>query len=124
MRPTEAVTRVMVVEDVPDFQEVMLLVLSLEPYVKVVSVAESGEQALEQIDRVSPDLVLMDFRLPGINGLETARRLKDRRPELKIAMVTAYMEEVLEGLMEARIDAVIPKPEFSLARIQSLLKRS
>ena len=114
--------RVMVVEDAPSFQELVVLTLTLEPYIKVAYIADSGEEALEEFARVSPDLVLLDFRLPGINGLETARRMKDQNPNVKIALVTAYSEEVLERTTQiAYVDEVIPKSSFSLGKVRRLL---
>ena len=112
----------MVVEDAPEFQELVVLTLTLEPHFTVEFITSSGEEALEAFDRVSPDLVLMDFRLPGMDGLETAKRMKERRPDVKIALVTAYAEQVLErAATEANVEAVIPKAEFSLVRVQAVL---
>ncbi len=118
----QAARRVMVVEDAPEFQELVVLTLTLEPHFTVEFITSSGEEALEAFDRVSPDLVLMDFRLPGMDGLETAKRMKERRPDVKIALVTAYAEQVLErAATEANVEAVIPKAEFSLVRVQAVL---
>ncbi len=115
--------RVMIVEDQPTYQELVQIVLSLDPQFEVVGVASDGQQALDSFDEVRPDLVLIDFLMPGLDGLETARRMKERRPEVKIAMVTAHEEEVLKRLAsEARIQEVIPKAGFSLNRVQRLVQ--
>ncbi len=112
----------MVVEDAPEFQDLVVLTLTLEPHLKVDFIASSGEEALEAFDRVAPDLVLLDFRLPGIDGLETARRMKGRRPDVKIALVTAHSEEVMRrAAHEANIEELIPKADFSLSRILGVL---
>ncbi len=114
--------RVMVVEDGPVFQELLILTLSLEPYFELAYIADSGEEALEEFAKVSPDLVLMDFRLPGIDGLETAKRMKAQRPAVKVAIVTAYAEEVLNrAAKDAGVLDVIPKASFSLERVRQLL---
>jgi len=115
-------TRVMVVEDSKEYQQVVLLTLSLEPYLKVVDISDSGEDALEAFGRVSPDLVLLDFRLPGIDGLETAKRMKQIDPKVKIALVTAFANEVQGRTYNTNaVEGVIPKTEFSLARLQETL---
>ncbi len=120
--PEKSPVRVMIVEDEPTFQELVQLVLSLDPRFQVVCTKASGEEALEVLAETSPDLVLLDFRLTGIDGLETAKRIKEQRPDVKIAMVTAHSEEVLSRLaIEARIQVVIPKASFSLERIYQLL---
>ena len=118
---TQSLARIMVVEDAPEFQDLVVLTLTLEPHLKVI--ASSGEEALEAFDRVAPDLVLLDFRLPGIDGLETARRMKERRSDVKIALVTAHSEEVMRrAAHEANIEELIPKADFSLTRILGVLK--
>ena len=119
---TPSRTRVMVVEDVPLFQEAIKETLSLDPNIQLVYMASSGEEGLEAFPRASPDLVLLDFVLPGINGLETAKRMKEQRPYVKIAIVTAFVEDVLARVAEeADIVEVIPKSSFSLERVQQLL---
>ena len=120
----EQLAQVMIVEDAPEFQDLVVLTLSLEPYIKVVYIADSGEEALEVFPNVSPELVLLDFRLPGINGLETAKRMKEMRPDVKIALVTAYADEIREqATKEAVVEAVIPKNGFNLERVRQLLGR-
>ena len=114
--------RVMIVDDEPVFQELVVLVLSLDPKFDVVRIAGTGEEALSEFENADPDLVLLDFHMPGMDGLETARRIKQRSPDTKIAMVTAHTEQVLGRLArEARIHEVIPKANFSLDRVQRLV---
>ncbi len=115
--------KVMIVDDEPVFQELVLLVLSLDPKFEVVRIAGTGEEALSAFEDADPDLVLLDFRMPGIDGLETARRMKEQSPNTKIAMVTAHTEQILGRLArEARIHEVIPKASFNLERVQQLLE--
>lgn len=115
--------RVMIVEDEPTFQELVQLVLSFDPMFEVVSVAGTGEEALERLEESHPDLVLLDFRLPGIDGLETAKHIKRRCPNIRIALVTAHTEEAVGQLAkQVRVQEVIPKSEFSLERVCALLR--
>ncbi len=115
--------KVMIVDDEPVFQELVLLVLSLDPKFEVVRIAGTGEEALSAFEDADPDLVLLDFRMPGIDGLETARRMKEQSPDTKIAMVTAHTEQVLGRLArEAQIHEVIPKASFNLERVQQLFE--
>ena len=119
-------TKVMIVEDVAAFREVLELQLSLDPYMDIVHTSStSGEAALKAFLEVSQDLVLLDFRLPGIDGLETARRMKEQNSEVKIALVTAYSEEAMALSAKAsHVEEVIPKASFSLARIKAFLARN
>ena len=118
-------TKVMIVEDVAAFREVLELQLSLDPYMDIVHTSTSGEAALKAFLDVSPDLVLLDFRLPGIDGLETAKRMKEQNSGVKIALVTAYSKEALALSAKASyIEEVITKASFSLARINAFLARN
>lgn len=75
----------------------------LEDYddLEVVGDADSGEAALALVNRLQPDVVLLDIRLPGMNGIETARRIRDHHPGVRVLMVTAYDdEEYVRGAFE------------------------
>jgi len=61
--------------------------------------AANGVQALEMVQRVKPDLVLLDMKIPGMDGLEILQRMKKMNPEIKVIMMTAYGE--LDMLNEA-----------------------
>ncbi len=114
--------RVMLVDDEPTFQELVRVMLTLDPRFETVCTAASGEEALQEMPRAGPDLILLDFRLSGIDGLETAKRLKMGYPDIKIVLVTAHTEEVLSRLAkEAQVEGVIPKADFSVARLCTLL---
>jgi DNA-binding NtrC family response regulator len=62
-------------------------------------VAGSGEQALEQLERVRPDVIFADVRLPGMNGIELLRRIREFDPAVPVIMMTAY--GTIEGAVEA-----------------------
>lgn len=119
--------KILVVEDEKDIQELLQYNLAKEGYA-VVPVT-SGEEALRAARTESPDLVLLDLMLPGVDGLEVCRQLK-RDPKtqgLPIVMLTARGEEtdIVTGL-ELGADDYIPKP-FSprvlIARLRTVLRR-
>jgi two-component system phosphate regulon response regulator PhoB len=119
--------RILLVEDEPAIQE--LIASSLEGAGHVASRAESSEQALHAIRETLPDLVLVDWMLPGASGIELARRLRaDRRTQaIPIILLSARSEErdKLAGL-EIGADDYVTKP-FSPrelnARIKAVLRR-
>ena len=119
--------RILVVEDEPAIQE--LIALNLEQAGSRVVMADSAEQALERIREELPDLVLLDWMLPGQSGLALAKELRGnpRTRELPIIMVTARSEEAdrVAGL-ESWVDDYVTKP-FSpselKARIKAVLRR-
>ena len=114
--------RILVVEDEPDISE--LIALNLEQAGQSPVLADSAEQALERIQEELPDLVLLDWMLPGQSGLELARRLRGdaRTRTLPIIMLTARgdEEDKLRGL-ETGADDYITKP-FSVKELQARIK--
>ncbi|MCC6580642.1 MAG: response regulator transcription factor [Phycisphaeraceae bacterium] len=119
--------RILVVEDEQDLQEVLRYALAREGY--QVICADTGEKALELARRESPNLILLDLMLPGVDGLNVCRTLKSQTETdaIPVIMVTAKGEEpdIVVGL-ELGADDYIVKP-FSqrvlLARIKSVLRR-
>lgn len=72
--------RVLVVEDSPTVRELLICILSSDPDITVVGTAETGEEALEAVERVRPDLVTMDVHMPKMNGFDATRRIMETRP--------------------------------------------
>jgi len=83
------VTSVLIVDDAPAVRDGLRRLVSSLPGVGTVSLASSGEEALTRCLSDRPDLVLLDVRMPGMNGLECARRLLHSDPSVRIVMLTA-----------------------------------
>jgi two-component system, OmpR family, phosphate regulon response regulator PhoB len=120
--------RVLVVEDEPDIGALLAFHLEREGY-QVVR-ARNGLDALQQVRTRPPDLVLLDLMLPGIDGLEVCRRLRQdpASAALPVVMLTAKGEEVDRVLgLELGADDYIVKP-FSpkevVARVRAVLRRA
>ncbi len=119
---------ILIVEDEADLSELMRYNLEAEGF-RVVA-AESGDEAVERIRDGVPDLILLDWMLPGLSGIELTRRWRsrDETARVPIIMVTARGEEEerVRGLATGADDYIV-KP-FSMpelvARIQALLRRS
>lgn len=95
------VVRVYIVDDYPLAREGIRRLLEVDPRIKVVGETESGESALDGVAISSPDVVLMDVNLPGINGVETTRLLTSRHPELKVLMLSSFGDQFLLESLEA-----------------------
>ncbi|MFL5350057.1 MAG: response regulator [Hyalangium sp.] len=86
-------TRVYVVEDQPQLLKNLIKVLGTFEELEVVGTSQDGEEAVEDIVRVRPQLVLLDLELPGINGIQVTQRVKRRAPEVEILILTSFEDE-------------------------------
>jgi len=118
---------VLVVEDEEDIMEVIRFNLEKEGY--EVNQALSGEKALQLIEKKLPTLVLLDLMLPGINGLDLCRILKqnDRTKGIPVIMLTAKSEDadIVAGLEMGAEDYITKpfSPRVLLARVRTVLRR-
>jgi signal transduction histidine kinase len=84
--------RVLVVDDNDGFRESLVFLLSGED-LEVIGQARSGSEAIEMVRQLSPDVVLMDVRMPEMDGIETTRRLKASRPALGVVALSSMEEQ-------------------------------
>jgi signal transduction histidine kinase/CheY-like chemotaxis protein len=110
---------VLVVDDDPDVRAVT--VGSLEALGHTVIAAESGRTALDLLDRGIPvDLMLVDYAMPGVNGVEAARLVRAKRPELRVLIMTGYADiAALNGV--PGVAGILKKP-FSLAELAARIE--
>jgi DNA-binding NarL/FixJ family response regulator len=81
--------RVVVVEDNDVFREALVLLLGQQPDVEVVGDVPGGEEAVDLCRREAPDVVLLDYRLPGMDGVQTTAALKAVAPSAAVVCLTA-----------------------------------
>lgn len=119
--------RVLIVEDEPAQREVLAYNLEAEGF--AVSRAENGEEALLLVDEMAPDVIVLDWMMPNLSGIEVCRRLKVKTEtrSIPVIMLSARSEEVdrVRGLETGADDYVI-KPYSVLelmARVRSQLRR-
>lgn len=85
--------RVMICDDHALFRRGLIMVLEAEDDIEIVGEAEDGRDAVERVADIVPDVVLMDVRMPEIDGIEATRMIADRAPSAKILMLTVSDEE-------------------------------
>ena len=88
---------ILVVDDEIEFREFLRILLESKGY--VVEEAHNGIEALAKLEQEPFDLVLLDVRMPGMDGLELVRRMKETRKDVVVIMMTAFAS--LEGAFEA-----------------------
>jgi len=91
--------RVVVCDDHALFRRGLIMVLEAEEGVQVVGEAEDGEEAIRTVQQLTPDVVLMDVRMPRLNGIEATREITEAVPSAKVLMLTVSDDE--DDLYEA-----------------------
>jgi DNA-binding NarL/FixJ family response regulator len=118
--------RVLAVDDQRVVREGLAMLLGLLPDVEVVGTAADGEQALTMAAELRPDVVLMDLRMPRVDGVEATRRLRQSAPAVKVVVLTTYADDrsVIDALRAGALgyltkDAGAPEIYQALQRVTS-----
>jgi DNA-binding NarL/FixJ family response regulator len=102
--------KVLIADDHRDFRRVVHAFLNKLPNVSVVGEANDGSEAVEQVEKLFPDVVLMDVAMPRMNGLDATRIIKERWPATKIYIATSHDDPVYRlQAIEAKADGFILK---------------
>ena len=108
--PDDQPIDVVLVEDNDVFREALELLLDVTPDVRVVASVPNGEAALDVCPRVDPDVVLVDYRLPGLDGVETTMAIRSACPRASVVVLTATAETgEVAALLEAGAVACLTK---------------
>jgi len=87
------VVRVLICDDQAVVCEGLELILNADPEIEVVGLAYDGSEALEMVPGMQPDLVLMDLKMPVMNGIHATREIKKSYPEIKVLVLTTFGED-------------------------------
>jgi DNA-binding NarL/FixJ family response regulator len=90
-----AMIRVFLIDDTAEMRRLLEQVLSLDDF-QVVGSAANGASALPLMGEADPDVVVLDYNMPGLDGLMTARLIMEERPDQAIILYTAYLDADLE----------------------------
>ncbi len=87
--------RLLIVDDHEMVREGLRTILQEDPGVKVLGEADDGEKALELVDKLHPDIVLLDLKMPGMGGIEVCRRICALHPSTAVIALTTFADETL-----------------------------
>jgi len=87
--------RILVVDDNPAVRHYLRAVLERQSTWQVCDEARTGREALKRVEKNPPDVILLDFQMPDLNGLDVARRINRLFPEIPILMVTIHLSKQL-----------------------------
>ncbi len=118
--------KVLLAEDHTIVRKGIRSLLDAEPDIEVVGEASDGREAVEKVEKLAPDVVLMDITMPQLNGLEATRQIKKLFPEIKVLGLTMYTnEEYIFQLLQAGASGYLVKqsaPAELVSAIQAVYR--
>lgn len=124
MNGREGIKRVLIVDDEPNVA--MILAANLEKLGEGydVDTAHSGDEALVKMEQTAYTLVLTDYKMPGLSGLDLARIVRQTSPSTRVVLMTAYGTDELRNITgQFNLDGYLDKP-FTMAQIRKIVERA
>ncbi len=87
--------RLLIIDDHEMVREGLKAMLAAEPDFEIMGDAANAEQAFELLERLRPDVILLDVRLPGVSGIDICRTVTERYPETAVLILTTFTDEIL-----------------------------
>lgn len=113
---------ILIVDDHKDFREMLRLFIEREFKEVGIKEAATGEEGVEVAIKEKPDISLVDVRLPGIDGIEAARQIKQHVPECRIITMSMFKQSSLQNLIDQKVIIFINKDEIDSELIPLLYK--
>jgi DNA-binding NtrC family response regulator len=104
--------KILIVDDEKDFVEMFSLRLTRQG--EKVSIAYSGQDALDLLEKTPIDVVILDIRMPGMDGIETLKKIKASHPLVEVILLTGHgsTETAVEGMKEGAFDYLMKPADF------------
>ena len=118
-RPVE----VLIVDDQATFRKALRDLVAATPGLTLAGEADSGEAALEAVESLSPRMVIMDKRMPGIGGVEAARRITAAHPETVVVLISIEdLDEFSQDAQACGAAALVRKQDFGPSLLRTIWK--
>jgi DNA-binding NarL/FixJ family response regulator len=113
--------RIVLADDHATVRQGLRLLIDGQPDMTVVAEAGDGQAAIAAVEQFTPDVIVMDISMPGINGLNATRLLKERRSESRIVALTRYADDAyLQELLRAGVAGYVLKQSPSMELLQAI----
>ena len=113
--------RIVLADDHATVRQALKLLIDAQDDMQVVGEAGDGRAAIERVEEFNPDVVVMDISMPGLNGLNATRTLKELHPESRVVALTRYSDDAyLQELLRAGVSGYVLKQSPSLELLQAI----
>ncbi len=113
--------RILIADDHPIFRDGLKKLLSLESDLQVIGEAQNGQQAVEMVDKLQPDILLLDLKMPGLNGVAALEQLQNKLKTTRVIVLTASDEEhEIVQVMKLGTSGVVRKQTATELLIKSI----
>ena len=116
--------QVMIVDDEESYRRLVRAMVEKDGHFQVIAEASDGREAVELVDKVSPDLILMDLHMMYMNGFEATRLIMERRPEARVILLswTRRQSEYSRMAREVGALAFIAKQDLAISALRQVLQ--
>jgi two-component system, NarL family, invasion response regulator UvrY len=114
--------RILIVDDQPRARQSLRALLATFAGIEEIQEAKNGLEALQRIDDFSPDIVFMDVRMPGLDGISTTQLIKQHAPRIKIIVLSMYPDNE-QGAVASGADAFVCKCDPPEQLLKALAKQ-
>jgi DNA-binding NarL/FixJ family response regulator len=101
--------KVLIVDDHHVVREGLRRILETDESIEILGEARNGEEAIAKAVALRPDVVLMDLRMPGIDGIAATREIKEKLPDVNVLVLTLYAEDLVSQAVEAGVSGYLLK---------------
>ncbi len=105
--------KVLLVDDHHVVREGLRRILEMDEGIEVIGEARSGEEAIAKAEALSPDVIIMDLKMPGMDGIAATREIKQRLPDVNVLVLTLYAEDFVSQAVEAGVSGYLLKDSDS-----------